>query len=81
MRDYTKIHGNKARSLYLKGLAVSLCPCKLSPWAFNNAFIIDLQATDEPRTISDWRRTIREFNWYNCNTAETGYNPSFWVGI
>ena len=81
MKQFTRIHGNRARALWLKGQSISLCPCNLSPEAFNNAFTVTLEASDEPREPNDFKRRINEFNYYNCTSSETGYKPAYYLEI
>jgi hypothetical protein len=81
MKHFTRIHGNHARALWLKGQSISLCPCNLSPEAFGNAFIVTLQASDEPRALDDFKRLINEFNYYNCVSSETGYKPAYYQEV
>ena len=66
----------KARRLWGNGSTISLCPCNLRPdgaWRPNVDFF-----PEEQRELA-FDQAVREFDWFNCQSRETGYYAAFYV--
>lgn len=75
----TQIHHATANKLYNAGVAVTICPCKLSPWAFQNAFSYVVYPADELNEGCTFREIVKSFKWHNCVDNATGRNCTYWV--
>ena len=72
--NYTRINKPEARKLYNLGRPIVVLPCKAnpnSPW-FSNS-------TVSKESGRDCDALVNEFTYYNCNTAELGRRPAFYV--
>ena len=72
--NYTRINKPEARKLYNLGRPIVVLPCKAnpnSPW-FSNS-------TVSKESGRDFNTLVNEFTYYNCNTAELGRRPAFYV--
>ena len=72
--DYTRINKPEARKLYNLGRPIVVLPCKAnpnSPW-FSNS-------TVSKESGRDFDTLVNEFIYYNCNTAELGRRPAFYI--
>ena len=73
--NYTRINKREARKLYNLGRPITILPCKAnpnSPWFSNST--VSKESTDK-----DFDALVNEFTYYNCNTAELGRYPAFYV--
>lgn len=73
--NYTRINKSEARKLYNLGRPIVVLPCKAnpnSPWFSNST--VTKESTDK-----DFDTLVNEFTYYNCNTAELGRRPAFYV--
>lgn len=73
--NYTRINKSEARKLYNLGRPIMVLPCKAnpnSPWFSNST--VTKESTDK-----DFDTLVNEFTYYNCNTAELGRRPMFYV--
>lgn len=73
--NYNRINKPEARKLYNLGRPITVLPCKAdpnSPWFSNST--ISKELTDK-----DFDTLVNEFVFYNCNTAELGRYPAFYV--
>ena len=72
--NYTRINKSEARKLYNLGRPIVVLPCKAnpnSPW-FSNS-------TVSKESGRDFNTLVNEVTYYNCNTAELGRRPAFYV--
>lgn len=70
----TRINKSEARKLYNLGRPIVVLPCKAnpnSPW-FSNS-------TVSKESGRDFNTLVNEFIYYNCNTAELGRRPAFYI--
>lgn len=88
MVHLTRLHHKTAKKLYEQGHSVYICPCKLSPTAFNNAFSwlvcpnLDhsYYSTKHDKFLDyTFPEIVENFKSYNCNTYETGYHCTYWI--
>ena len=73
--NYTRINKREARKLYNLGRLITILPCKAnpnSPWFSNSA--VSKESADK-----NFDALVNEFTYYNCNTAELGRYPAFYV--
>lgn len=73
--NYTRIKKPEARKLYNLGRPIMVLPCKVnpnSPWFSNST--VSTESTDK-----NFDTLVNEFTYYNCNTAELGRRPAFYV--
>lgn len=73
--NYTRINKSEARKLYNLGRPIAVLPCKAnpnSPWFSNST--VSKESTDK-----NFDTLVNEFAYYNCNTAELGRRPAFYV--
>lgn len=79
--EFKKVNKAVARKMYNCGLSVFLLPCKcrfipLKEEGFIHPFEINILTCGEVENKFD--RSVREFEYYNCN-AELGYYASYYV--
>lgn len=80
---YIKVRKENARKYYNKGCDIALLPCKASEsvlyeqdvWV--RPVIINKKNTEKTENAFD--RTVNEFIYYNCQWAETGYYPHYYI--
>ena len=73
--NYTRINKSEARKLYNLGRHITVLPCKAnpnSPWFSNSA-------VSKESTNKKFDTLVNEVTYYNCNTAELGRRPAFYV--
>ena len=73
--DYTRINKREARKLYNLGKPITILPCKANP---NSPWLSNSEVSKES-TNRDFDALVNEFTFYNCNTAELGRYPAFYV--
>ncbi len=78
MLSLDRITKQRARKLFEKGTTILLCPCNLSPHAFNGAFIVPINSEG---MSSNFDQTVVDFEWYNCNDSETGHKSAYYQEI
>ena len=91
MRNYTfsengrtckRISKTAARSAYMAGSTVIICPCNLRPTQYANRvnrkyrehFVID-----EIGVVNDFNNMVGSFEYYNCPNSETGRYAAFYI--
>lgn len=84
---YIRVSKTKARQAYVAGKPVVFCPVKLYPFgSFRPSMQIDnkmaLASIDAPGgqgSSAYFNAMVRDFEWYNCNSNETGYYAAFYA--
>lgn len=70
-----RIRKDKARKLYNDGIAITIVPCKVSPYSMWYSGVRMVNHPDAPREFDSY---INEFEYYNCNN-ETGRYTAFYI--
>lgn len=81
-RTYKRISKTAARSAYMGGSTVIICPCNLRPTQYahrinrkdREQFVID-----EIGVKNDFNNLVNSFEYYNCTNAETGKYTAFYI--
>lgn len=73
-----KLTKRQARKAYYNEETVLLCPNKLSPLAFDGAFVIPVNIKGKAYGEGMFDLLVDRFKWYNCNLEETGYQVSYY---
>ena len=81
-RTYNRISKTSARSAYMGGSTVIICPCNLRPTQYANRinrkyreqFVID-----EIGAKNDFNNLVNSFEYYNCQNSETGKYAAFYI--
>lgn len=72
---FTRITKAAARKLYESGAEIFLAPCKMSPVSpWGNAI-----ACLKERHECTFESLVNAFEYYNCNSSETGLYTAFYV--
>lgn len=78
---FKRVNRTAAKHLYKTGLSFYVCPVKLDP--FNMWWASGYKV--EPNRIScdykDFDTFLNNYEYYNCNNAEVGLYPAFYVPI
>jgi len=96
MRKYTftqngftfeRIDKKTARTAYMNGLTVVVCPCNLRPFTpWHNEQRINRKsrehfAIDEIGVKNDFTAWINSFEYYNCTNVKTGKYAAFYIPV
>lgn len=77
-KQYRRITKAMAKRLYNDGLTVIACPSNLKPFGAWNVEQ-PLNINDGVENANDFDKRILFFEFYNCNSNETGRYTSFYV--
>ena len=82
---YKRICKKAARSAYMAGLTVIICPCNLRPFTpWHNEHRMNRKdrahlVIDEIGVMNDFNNLVNSFEYYNCANAETGRYTAFYI--
>lgn len=83
MESYVKVRKEIARKFYNQGFDVRLLPCKVSEQALyaKNAWVqaVIINKKDSEETKNAFDRTVNSYRYYNCQNAELGYYPHYYI--
>ena len=83
MSSYIKVRKEVARTFYNKGFDIRIIPCKVSEQVLYDKnmlispVIINKKNSKEKENSFD--RIINSYIYYNCQNAELGYYPHYFV--
>ena len=79
---YKRINKNAARSAYMGGSTVIICPCNLRPTQYSygiNRKNREQFVLDEIGVVNDFNNLVNSFEYYNCPNSETGKYAAFYI--
>lgn len=81
-RTYKRISKTAARSAYMGGSTVIICPCNLRPAQYAHRINRKDRAhlvIDEIGAMNDFNNLVNSFEYYNCPNSETGKYAAFYI--
>jgi len=84
---FKRIDKKTARRAYINGLSVILCPVNLRPFTpWHIETVINRRSredftTDETGVKNDFSNLINSYEYYNCNTSETGRYAAYYIPV
>lgn len=84
---FERINKKDARTAYINGLSVVICPANLRPFTgFHPEMTINRRnreqfVIDEIGVKNDFENYINSFEFYNCRNSETGRYTAFYIPV
>lgn len=78
---FKRVNKRTADRCYNMGLSFYICPVKLNPFNeyFQTGYLVESKGI--ARNFNDFTSFINNYEYYNCNNAEVGLYPAFYVPI